>query len=50
MKKQKEVQWTEVVDKLDPTLKSRPIVTYEFNNGKRVFHKPKRGNSGTRKV
>lgn len=49
MKKEKEMHWIEVVDKADPTLKTRPVVTYVFNNGKRIFHKAKRNNSGTRK-
>ena len=49
MKKEKTMTWIELVDQVDPTLKSRPVVTYVFNNGERIFHKGKRNNSGTRK-
>ena len=35
--KEKRMPWTELVDR------TRPVVTYVFNDGKRVFHAPKRG-------
>jgi len=47
--KEKRVQWLEHVEKVDPHFRSRPVVTYVFNDGQRVFHKAKRPNSGVRK-
>ena len=47
--KEKRVQWMEYVDKTDPDRRTRPVVTYTFNDGKRVFHKAKRPSSGVRK-
>jgi hypothetical protein len=49
MTKEKKIHWAELVDKADPTIRTRPIVTYVFNNGERIFHKAKRKNSGNRK-
>ena len=43
------IPWTELVDKTDPARRTRPVVTYVFNDGKRIFHKGKRSNSGIRK-
>ena len=40
--KEKRIPWTELVDKTDPTRRTRPVVTYVFNDGKRIFHAPKR--------
>ena len=40
--KEKKILWTELVDKTDPTRRTRPVVTYVFNDGKRTFHAPKR--------
>ena len=40
--KEKRMPWTELVDKSDPTRRTRPVVTYVFNDGKRKFHAPKR--------
>ena len=40
--KEKRILWTELVDKTDPTRRTRPVVTYVFNDGKRTFHAPKR--------
>ena len=40
--KEKRIPWTELVDKSDPTRRTRPVVTYVFNDGKRTFHAPKR--------
>jgi hypothetical protein len=47
--KEKRVQWIEHVDKVDPQRRTRPVVTYIFNDGERVFHKAKRSNGRTRK-
>jgi len=47
--KEKRILWTELVDKTDPERRTRPVVTYIFNDGKRIFHKAKRSNSGIRK-
>jgi len=47
--KEKRVQWVEYVDKTDPERRTRPVVTYTFNDGKRIFHKAKRPSSGVRK-
>jgi hypothetical protein len=49
MTKEKSIHWGELVEKADPTLKTKPVVTYVFNNGERVFYKEKRKGSGTRK-
>tara|TARA_R100001132_G_scaffold24412_1_gene23593 strand:+ start:115 stop:264 length:150 start_codon:yes stop_codon:yes gene_type:complete len=49
MEKEKSMHWNELVEKADPTLKTKPVVTYVFNKGERVFHKERKG-SGTRKV
>jgi len=49
MSKEKSMHWTELVDKVDPTLKTEPVVTYVFNSGKRVFYKGKKNRNGTRK-
>ena len=40
--KEKRMPWTELVDKAAPTRRTRPVVTYVFNDGKRMFHAPKR--------
>ena len=40
--KEKRMPWTELVDKSDPTRRTRPVVTYVFNDGIRTFHAPKR--------
>ena len=47
--KEKRIQWMEHVEKADPGRRSRPVTTYVFNNGERVFHKAKRSNGRTRK-
>ena len=39
----------EHVEKADPGRRSRPVTTYVFNDGKRIFHKAKRPSSGVRK-
>lgn len=41
--KEKRIPWVELVQKVDPTIRTRPVVSYVFNDGKRVFHAPKRG-------
>ena len=40
--KEKRIPWTELVDKTDPTRRTRPVVTYVFNDGKRKFHAPRK--------
>ena len=40
--KEKRIPWMELVDKTDSTRRTRPVVTYVFNDGKRTFHAPKR--------
>ena len=40
--KEKRIPWTELVDKSDPTRRTRPVVTYIFNDGKRKFHAPRK--------
>ena len=50
MTKEKRVQWLEHVEKVDPGYRSKPVVTYVFDQGRRVFHKGKRKAGGTRKV
>ena len=48
-KKITEYNWRELAYKLDPQL-SAPVVTYEFDNGNRVFYKEKKRNKyGNRK-
>jgi hypothetical protein len=49
VKREKEVSWMALVQKKDPSIHTRPVTTYVFDNGKRIFHKGKRSNSGTRK-
>ncbi len=49
MTKEKSMHWAELVDKVDPALKMKPVVTYVFNKGERVFYKEKRKVSGIRK-
>ena len=49
MTKEKSMHWVELVEKVDPTLKTKPVVTYVFNKGERVFYKEKRKGSGIRK-
>ncbi len=49
MTKEKSMHWAELVDKVDPNLKSKPVVTYVFNKGERVFYKGKKNRNGTRK-
>ena len=46
MDKVKQWSWSETAYKVDPQL-SAPVVTYKFNNGARVFYKPKK--NGNRK-
>jgi hypothetical protein len=48
--KQREWNWSEEAYKRDPEL-SAPVATYIFNNGNRVFYKPKKrmGTYGNRK-
>ena len=42
-------QWKELAYKIDPEL-TAPVVTYEFDNGNRLFYKEKKRNKyGTRK-
>jgi len=43
MMTQKETKWnwSEEAYKIDPEL-SAPVVTYKFDNGNRVFYKPKK--------
>ena len=40
--KEKRIPWIELVDKSDPTRRTRPVVTYVFNDGKRKFHAPRK--------
>jgi hypothetical protein len=40
--KEKRILWTELIDKTDPTRRTRPVVTYVFNDGKRKFHAPRK--------
>ena len=47
--KEKRIPWTEYVEKTDPGYRSRPVVSYVFDDGKRVFYKGKRKAGGTRK-
>ena len=49
MSKEKRIQWMEYVDKTDPERRTKPVVTYVFNDGERIFHKEKRPSSGVRK-
>lgn len=49
IKKDKEISWMSLVQHKDPSIYTAPVVTYIFNDGKRIFHKGKRSNSGTRK-
>jgi len=49
IKREKEVSWMSLVQQKDPSIYTRPVVTYIFDDGKRIFHKGKRSNSGTRK-
>ena len=37
------------VEKVEPGYRSKPVVTYVFDQGRRVFHKGKRPNNGIRK-
>jgi len=48
--KQKEtrIPWVELVDKVDPSRRTKPVTTYIFDNGNRVFYKG-REKSGNRK-
>ena len=41
-KKEKKVPWIALVDSKDPTIRTRPVVTYVFNDGKRTFYKPRK--------
>ena len=47
--KDKEISWMSLVQHKDPSIYTAPVVTYIFNDGKRIFHKAKRSNSGIRK-
>ena len=49
MSKETRVQWMEYIEKIDPGYRTKPVVTYVFNSGKRTFHKAKRPNNGIRK-
>ena len=40
--KEKRIPWVQLVEKVDPTIRTRPVVSYVFNDGKRVFHAPSR--------
>ena len=42
-KKEKRIQWMEHVEKADPERRSRPVTTYIFNDGERVFLKQNLG-------
>ena len=42
MKKEKVTPWIDLVQKVDTTIRTRPVVSYIFNDGKRVFHAPSR--------
>ena len=42
--KEKRIPWVKLVEMADPTIRTRPVVSYIFNDGKRVFHAPKRRN------
>ena len=41
--KETKYNWGEIAYKVDPELSS-PVVTYEFDNGNRVFYKEKKRN------
>ena len=47
-KKDTEFSWAELVEKADPSIRTRPVATYTFNNGKRVFYEGRK-KSGHRK-
>jgi hypothetical protein len=47
-KKDTEFSWVQLVEKSDPSIRTRPVVTYTFDNGNRVFYKGRK-KSGYRK-
>jgi len=47
--KETQYNWSEIAYKVDPELRA-PVITYEFDNGKRIFYKEKKRNKyGNRK-
>ena len=46
--KETRIPWVELVDKADPARRTKPVVTYIFDNGNRVFYKGRK-KSGSRK-
>jgi hypothetical protein len=41
-KREKKIPWVALVESKDPTIYTRPIPTYVFNNGNRTFYKPRK--------
>ena len=39
---QKKIPWVQLVERKDPTIYTRPVATYVFNDGNRVFYKPRK--------
>lgn len=41
-KREKKIPWVALVESKDPTIYTRPVATYIFNDGKRTFYKPRK--------
>lgn len=41
-KKEKKISWIALVESKDPTIYTRPVATYVFNEGQRTFYKPRK--------
>jgi len=39
---QKKIPWVQLVESKDPTIYTRPVATYVFNDGNRTFYKPRK--------
>jgi len=42
VKREKEVSWMALVQQKDPSIYTRPVATYVFNDGKTTFYKPRK--------
>jgi len=42
IKREKKIPWVALVESKDPTIYTRPVATYIFNDGKRTFYKPRK--------
>lgn len=40
--REKSIPWVELVDRQDPSRKTAPVATYVFDDGRRVFYKPRK--------